>query len=74
MNASMVNESMVNKSKEMESQMNKSMVNKSRVNKSMVKVLLLPARCPLLYAPAEWTSGRQQLCSKHSVHPTANKP
>ena len=67
MNESMVDESMViestvNKSKEIESQVNesmvkKSMVNKSRVNKSMVKVLLLPAPCSLLPAPAEWRTG-----------------
>ena len=59
---SQVNKSMVNKSKEIESRVNKSMVNKSmvnksRVNESMVKVLLLPAPCSLLLAPAEWGTG-----------------
>ena len=57
MNESMVDESMVNESTEMESQLNKSMVNKSRVNESMMKVLLLPAPCSLLLAPAEWRTG-----------------
>ena len=61
-NESMVNKSRVNKSKEIKSQVNesmvnKSMVNKSRVNESMMKVLLLPAPCSLLPAPAEWRTG-----------------
>ena len=42
-----MNESMVTKSKEIE----------SKVNESMVKVLLLPAPCSLLPAPAEWRTG-----------------
>ena len=76
MNESMVDESMVNESTEMESQVNESMVNesmvnKSHVNESMMKVLLLPAPCSLLPAPAEWRTGTvsallKAQCTVHS--------